>query len=139
MGITYQGLPSPAIRESERGMWIAGHRCPDVLLTNSRGEDKWLYNLVSYGKFYILSIGGRSKSPAPLPEAAVLYDVLPHGSCSEMTGKLSRSQFEKRHTFSAQWLVPQDTCIVVVRPDMYIGVVDTSFDGIGDWFEALKQ
>ncbi|KAI1212016.1 FAD binding domain-containing protein [Annulohypoxylon truncatum] len=60
MGVSYDGIGSEIIAESERGIWKAGKRCPDIWVTPiGSNEATRLYSITSYGKYLILFLGAQ--------------------------------------------------------------------------------
>ncbi|KAJ4397584.1 hypothetical protein N0V93_001816 [Gnomoniopsis smithogilvyi] len=119
MGVSYDGLGSELITESENGLWKAGKRCPELFLRRS-GDEKTtrLYSMLDYGKHLILSIGGSGQHDyqGKLSGPAIHLRLLPPGSHSETPDDT---------VFISELVHPDDDFVVVVRPDMYIGEVCT--------------
>ena len=130
MGISYEAFSSPLIDTSESGIWKAGHRCPDVPLVSPAGQTKWLYEIVSYGKFLLLSVGAGGGITSKSDNLTV-FDIQP-ASNSKVNGNSNggQQQSDAAQTFSAKWLEDDPRCFVVVRPDMYIGYVDETLSGV---------
>lgn len=117
MGVSYDGLGSELITESEQGLWKAGKRCPELFL--ERPGDKQtlrLYSMFDYGKYLILSIGGSGQHEyhGKLSSPATHLRLLSPGSASA-----------DDTAFISELVNPDDDLVVVVRPDMYIGEVIT--------------
>lgn len=142
MGVSYDGAGSPLIKESTRGIWTAGRRCPDVWLkTSTEEEPKRLYDLVAgkYGKHLVLKIGQQSNGsalPDGLQDVARLFGVAPHKAETRTTIPEDSSSTEE--SFTAEWVGDDDDFTVVVRPDMYIGYVDQG-DGWKEYLAYLTQ
>ncbi|KZL69900.1 FAD monooxygenase [Colletotrichum tofieldiae] len=142
MGVSYDGTGSPLIHESSRGIWTAGRRCPDVLLTPaSASEPRRLYELVAgkYGKHLVLRIGRPSNGAAlsgDLEELARLFNVVPHQAESRRAGVDGSPAAEAQ--FTADWAADDDDFTVVVRPDMYIGYVGQG-EGWRDYLSYLTR
>lgn len=125
MGVSYDTLGSEFITESERGLWKAGKRCPEVFLTRL-GDEKTtrLYSILDYGKFLVLSIGGKG-SFRPRSNTAHVTMLPLEGSSEDSKGQV----------FTTEIVQPDDDFVVVVRPDSYIGYV-----GQGNaWQEYLAK
>ncbi|KAF4504423.1 hypothetical protein G6O67_007874 [Ophiocordyceps sinensis] len=114
MGVSYADFDSPLIRTSKHGIWTAGCPCPDVVLLN-RGRSTRLYSEVCYGKHLVLLIGNHASTEFGHQKAAVSYQIHPLG---ESTSEASGAKI-----FKADWASQEDSFVVVVRPDMYIGHV----------------
>lgn len=138
MGISYEGLSSPFVQESSHGIWRAGYRCPDFVLTNGSGNKRWLYQIVSYGKFIIITVGADTGAPSRLPNLATKITLLPE--CADGGGsEKSASALEQNNTYTADWLKGDKSYVVAVRPDMYVGMVDESLDKVCSWLEKLER
>lgn len=117
MGVAYDGCGSALITESEHGIWKAGRRCPDILLSKPGNPDGWrrLYSTLAYG-FSIISCGG-AISRLETSGKASIYRLLPLGE-TDCSGNGQDSC-----TFQASEIHPGEQFVVVVRPDTYIGYV----------------
>jgi len=123
MGVAYDGLGSSLIWESERGIWKAGRRCPDICLTRP-GESvaRRLYSLVSYGKFLVLMMGGSQGWDESYGDVATCVAIEPLGSTPKSS--LSDEEMQKMtRLISEDFAIAGGRFQVVVRPDMYIGFV----------------
>lgn len=69
--------------------------------------------MVSYGHFIVLSIGKWNVTDLV---SVPVYNILPHETASQVGQHDSGG-------FSADWAKAEDSLVVVVRPDMYIGYV----------------
>ncbi|RKL16395.1 hypothetical protein BFJ68_g5008 [Fusarium oxysporum] len=123
MGVNYSEFATPLIQGTELGIWKPGYRCPDVVITGSSGKTSRLYENVSYGDFIVLAIGRRL--PA-ISVSAPVYTILPNGSTNGHMGCHQNRDGDKN--FTADWVKNEDSAIVIVRPDMYIGYVGTFED-----------
>lgn len=131
MGVSYDGLGSELITESERGIWKAGKRCPDIYLTRVGKKDpERLYSLVSYGRFLIFTIGGQ-QSDHSFSDISTYFTLLPE----KTEGASTTDTVVEDGVFSSDVVSGGERFVVVVRPDMYIGYV-----GDGDaWKEYLAE
>lgn len=122
MGVSYNGTGSELITESEHGIWKAGCRCPDLLLTElGTGVSKSVYSLLPYGQFAIFHVGGQQGSLDHLHEVATCFSI--HSSTHEQgTGSAGSTSRD----FTSEHVVAEDQFAIVVRPDMYIGYVGDS-------------
>ncbi|KPM39945.1 hypothetical protein AK830_g6626 [Neonectria ditissima] len=137
MGVSYDGLSSPLIKESEHGIWKAGHRCPDIVMKPASGsESTRLYSKASYGKFLVLFIGKHPESAFDYGSVADSYHILPADEQLEQAqaGEIQATAAGKR--FTADWVKAEDSFVVVVRPDMYIGYVTSGDDS---WTQYLAD
>ena len=119
MGVNYNEFVTPLVQGVEQGIWKPGYRCPDVTLETDAGEATRLYANVSYGNFIVLSVGKRMSADL-VP--SVIYNILPHDTASQAVSG----------NFTADWVTAEDSLVVVVRPDMYVGYVGNSIED-GGW------
>lgn len=125
MGVSYDDLSSPLITESECGIWKAGNRCPDVLLTPQEGgPETWLYSVVSYGKYLLLSIGKHQEVDSKYSELVSPIEIFPSSTPNTTPPVTETSAFLKSTVFTAGW-ASNEPIAIIVRPDMYIGYVGT--------------
>ncbi|KAK7931138.1 Monooxygenase- FAD-binding protein [Apiospora marii] len=126
MGVAYGAVGSCLIAESERGIWKAGSRCPDLTLASRKLADEQqqqqqrIYSLAQYGRFLILVIGGASNDDVQALQqfrhvADLLALVNPAEGAIDSDGSTG--------TFTSDLVAPADKFTVLVRPDMYIGYV----------------
>ncbi|KAI1086361.1 FAD binding domain-containing protein [Rostrohypoxylon terebratum] len=137
MGISYDGVGSELIAESERGIWKAGKRCPDIWLAPvGSNETIRLYSIISYGKYLVIFLG--KQDVQMLFGSICTYFILrpSDGAQMETKGHDKGSNNETSvSVFSSNAVATEDDFVVVVRPDMYIGYV-----GEGDgWKKYLEQ
>lgn len=130
MGVSYAGLSSPFVHESEVGIWQAGYRCPDVQLKLSSGEQKWLYTIAAYGKFIVFCIGGHIDLGERYQNLVTVYDILPgDAKVKSKTGS---------EAFAADWVAKEEERFyVVVRPDMYVGFAGKDGEGAREYLSLL--
>lgn len=129
MGVAYHGVGSTLVKESERGIWKAGRRCPDIILSSANiPEPQRLYNTVIYGQFSVLSVGGPlRKSWSEFPGNIKRYTILPVLDglpCAGNSVEGSTLIWESQEVHADEYFV------VVVRPDMYIGCVGSESDAL---------
>ncbi|KAF4501931.1 phenol 2-monooxygenase [Fusarium agapanthi] len=123
MGVNYSEFATPLIQGTEIGIWKPGYRCPDVVITESSGETPRFYENVSYGDFIVLAIGRRLSANSV---SAPVYSILPIGSTNgHVEGRQNR---DGDKDFTADWVKNEDSAVVIVRPDMYVGYVGTFED-----------
>ncbi|KAI1049064.1 hypothetical protein LB506_004690 [Fusarium annulatum] len=132
MGVNYSEFATPLIQGTELGIWKPGYRCPDVVMTGSSGKTSRLYENVSYGDFIVLAIGRRL---AAISASAPVYTILPNGSTNGVVECHQNRDGNK--DFTADWCKNEDSAIVIVRPDMYVGYVGTFEDEA--WEEYLDS
>ncbi|KAJ2974513.1 hypothetical protein NQ176_g6015 [Zarea fungicola] len=115
MGVSYENCGSHTVQQSEHGIWKAGFRCPDMVVTPLGGiGERRLYSEVEYGNYLLLSIGSASVLNPGLESVVTQYAILAEDD-------KSTSNSEKMYT--ASWASLNDVFHVVVRPDMYIAFV----------------
>lgn len=136
MGISYEAFSSPLVNNSELGFWKAGHRCPDVILYGSRDQAKWLYQIVEYGKFLLLSIGVQSDVTSS-SEHLTIYNIVPTEGQNDDAHKQTR-QIDGVQRFAVDWLNDGSQGFVVVRPDMYIGCVGESISAVEEYLDKVN-
>ncbi|KAI5861029.1 FAD binding domain-containing protein [Durotheca rogersii] len=143
MGVSYDGLGSELIVESEQGIWKAGKRCPDIRLTHiATGEAKRLYSTVTYGKYLILALGRERNLEKRFGDLCTYFTLLPSSSTrAETSGDDTKQETETEReagagVFSSEVVAVADDFVVVVRPDMYIGYIGRG-DGWRDYLEQL--
>ncbi|UKZ82980.1 hypothetical protein TrVFT333_010781 [Trichoderma virens FT-333] len=132
MGVAYDTMGSPIVEESEYGIWKAGRRCPDVVLSKPDSDgDIWLYSQVTYGKYLILAIGDHPEQALAHEDVAVLFNILPSSATADsvVTSKV--------RTFTADWAGADESYAVVVRPDMYIGYVGADIESCQRYLDRL--
>ncbi|KAF5024490.1 hypothetical protein F66182_3430 [Fusarium sp. NRRL 66182] len=134
MGVSYCDFATPLVQGSGQSFWKAGDRCPDVMLTNSLGENTRLYSRVSYGDFLVLSIGKRlQERNVQAPVYTILHNETIHGHSNRRPEDSSDETI-----FTADWASADSSFVVVVRPDMYIGYVGNSDQDEG-WSTYLHR
>ncbi|KAJ3484330.1 hypothetical protein NLG97_g7080 [Lecanicillium saksenae] len=135
MGVCYEEAAGASIRTSQRGIWTAGRRCPDVeLRTVSGSEGTRLYRHVTYGKFIIISVGKQQPRSSAFTTLSLRIDILPLSAkvgnqCDLDDVGLCETHCSKR--FKASW-VEEESYAVLVRPDMF-GVATVDRDPAHTW------
>jgi phenol 2-monooxygenase len=136
MGIAYDGLGSSLVWESERGIWKAGRRCPDICLTRpSESTAMRLYSLISYGKFFVLMMGHSQDWDESYGDIATCVAIEPPGSAPESSLRGEEMQ-KMAQLVSEDFATAGDKFQVVIRPDMYIGFVGEG-KGWKDYLDSL--
>ncbi|KAI2464393.1 FAD binding domain-containing protein [Annulohypoxylon bovei var. microspora] len=135
MGVSYDGVGSELIAESERGIWKAGKRCPDIWLTPiGSNEATRLYSILSYGKYLIFSLGEQDVQTL-FGDICTYFILRPSDEAQTGTNGHSNGSKDQLSVFSSDVVTVEDNFVIVVRPDMYIGYV-----GEGDgWKGYLEQ
>lgn len=153
MGVAYDGLGSPLVVESERGIWKAGRRCPDVEMQFCGPDDPELardsfrlYQAVrvfGYGHFLLLVIGNQSHAAPALEhqfggEVAIAVTLVWPGAIPSLTVSSEQGGFlyPREWSFVTDAVGPHDSFMVVVRPDLYIGYVGDK-DGLLDYMANI--
>ncbi|CAI6049547.1 unnamed protein product [Clonostachys chloroleuca] len=146
MGVSYQDMNSPLVVESTHSFWTAGKRCPDVEVTDApHGKTHRLYSAVEYGNYALLFVGKHPEGRVGYEKVASCYSILsrssddtapvPQGSGEAGEQTLSREAGGK--LFEADSVTQEDSFVVVVRPDMYIGYVGTDEQGWKSYLDEL--
>ncbi|KAK5996447.1 FAD-dependent monooxygenase terD-like protein [Cladobotryum mycophilum] len=139
MGVSYHGFGSPMVDESEHGFWKAGNRCPDVVLKKQQSgghvDETRLYSEVAYGKFIILAIGKASEyaGDSAHVNVATYINIVPH----EASVSADATETETTKTFKAEWVTPEESYAIVIRPDMYIGHVGSDVRSCEQYLDGL--
>lgn len=137
MGVTYHDLGSSQVVESQRGIWAAGKRCPDIVVATAGAAEaspQRLYGVARYGRFLILQVGGANRVQLfdPYRDAADVFILVAHGDSTDSDGH----RVGNRQTFVSDQVAPGEHFTVVVRPDMYIGCVSGE-DGAAEYLGKL--
>ncbi|PNY29605.1 FAD binding domain containing protein [Tolypocladium capitatum] len=144
MGVSYHDSNSPLIKASEHGIWKAGYRCPDVILESEAKGSTRLYTEATYGKYLVLFIGNHQHAGLGHEDVAVPYQILPldeseaaqtNGHTSENGTRATNGTTSK--SFQAAWVRPEDSIVVVVRPDMYVGYVGQDAESCKQYLDDL--
>ncbi|KAF5019126.1 hypothetical protein F66182_8895 [Fusarium sp. NRRL 66182] len=131
MGISYEGLPSAAIRDSQHGLFTAGQPCPDLYLTlDGQLTSSRLYSMVEYGKYLVLAIGDQPCSKVNPNESIVWLRIQAPTTVAQPTANVGNS------VYRANFVGRKDNYTVVVRPDMYVGCI-THDDGWKAYLETV--
>lgn len=130
MGVAYDECESPIVTESSVGIWKAGYRCPDVQVTPAAGgESRWLYQEASYGKFVVLQVGDQQLSELGFAQDVTVYRITAEAEDGTEAANVK--------SFVADWITAEDSAIVVVRPDFYIGHVGTEIEATKEYLGSL--
>ncbi|KAK8009350.1 hypothetical protein PG991_011901 [Apiospora marii] len=142
MGVAYDGMGSPLVIESERGIWKSGRRCPDLEVQFASphfpGLTRDTYRLYEaarsfgYGRFLLLVIGHHSHAALTLDwqfrSVANAVTLVWPGAIPSLTDPNTPPRGGGFHhpgewSFVTDAVGPDDSFVVVVRPDLYIGYV----------------
>ena len=140
MGVAYHGLGSSQVVESQQGIWMAGKRCPDLVVVALAGAaealPQRLYSTVRYGRFLILQVGGASRVQVfdPFRDAADVFALVARGDSIDSNNAYGVDNI--RTFVSGGQVAPGEHFTVVVRPDMYIGYVGGE-DGAAEYLGKL--
>ncbi|KAI0483809.1 FAD binding domain-containing protein [Xylaria cf. heliscus] len=136
MGVSYDNLGSSLVIESNQGIWKAGKRCPDILMSRLGCDEskQRLYSMFPYGNFLILQLGAARPPISCFEEEAIHLTVLPQGEQGQMAEGLKEVWLSDDKIFPQNIMSGKDSLVVVIRPDMYIGYV-----GNGDWLKTSKS
>ncbi|KAI0903025.1 FAD binding domain-containing protein [Ustulina deusta] len=136
MGVSYDNLGSSIVIESDRGIWKAGKRCPDILVSRAGIHDaeQRLYSTIPYGKFVILQLGTARTPISGFEEEAVHFNLLPRGAQYQKTDDPTETWLSDEQVFPPNVKSGEDGLVVIVRPDLYIAYV-----GNGDWLNTSKS
>ena len=95
-----------------------------------------LYSMLSYGKFVVLAIGGPQGCHGYFTDVCTHLTLLPDAPREKHANGHSKEAPVEDNVFSSD-IVPDDqTFMVVVRPDMYIGYVGEG-DGWKDYLASV--
>lgn len=128
MGVQYLGILSPLVRESEYGVWKAGHRAPDLWLDEPRtGEAVRLYQKFTYGQYVLILIGAaETHIEVQIPELVNIIRLT--GLKARGVGVERRSEDvieEEVHedALGCSWVKKGEQYAVIMRPDCYVEFV----------------
>ena len=137
--MAYDGMGSPLVVESEQGIWKGGRRCPDLELQlcgphvpGPTRDSCRLYEVVrtfGYGRFILLVIGHHSHAAPFLDRhfqavANAVTLVWPGAIPSLMVSHAPGGfLYPGEWSYVTDVVGPDDSFMVVVRPDLYIGYV----------------
>ncbi|OAL43314.1 FAD/NAD(P)-binding domain-containing protein [Pyrenochaeta sp. DS3sAY3a] len=127
MGVRYAGLGSELVRESARGVWVAGERAPDLWLEGPQDEASVrFYQKLSYGRYVVVVVGaaGRSINVQDARFASVIrltaLKAKGVGARGDGDGLLEEIHPE---SYGFSWAKRGDEYAVLVRPDCYVEFV----------------
>ncbi|PVH97871.1 FAD/NAD(P)-binding domain-containing protein [Periconia macrospinosa] len=133
MGVKYTGLESECVRESERSLFKAGERCPDLWLQEESGASSRLYQKLRYGRYLLLVIGNDACINKKFKgEFVTVIRLKPLQA--KAIGVEKQSEKEDTHenayrkdAFGSAYVKRDEEYLVLVRPDCYtefVGGVD---------------
>lgn len=131
MGVQYSGLSSPLVQDSEHGVWKAGHRAPDLWLSDSNGDALRLYRKLIYGRYLLVVVGAARKViEVQQPGFLTLVRLIALKAKSIGVERPSKDVIEEEvhaDALGCSWVKRGEEYAVLVRPDCYvefIGAVD---------------
>ena len=131
MGVSYASLKSPLVVESQKGIFKAGERCPDLWLQEAVSRDTHrLYSKLVYGRYLLLVINdtttgfiiGKSVSPFLSVMALKPLEAMRAGVANP--GCTNPEKPRTSNAFGCSWVKEDERYAVLVRPDCYIEVVE---------------
>lgn len=137
MGVQYAQLASPLVRESERGVWKAGHRAPDLWLSGAGGEPVRLYQKLVYGRYLLVVVGATGRAVEVQSSAFITLLRLTGLKAREVGVQKRGEDVEEEEevlpeAFGCSWVKRGEQYAVLVRPDCYV-------EFVGDVDEVLEH
>lgn len=128
MGVTYSGLNSACVRESEKSVFKAGERCPDLWLQDDAGEDIRLYQKFRYGRYVFLAIGetAHAESTGFDQDLVSIIKVRPLKGMNVGVDNKGRDidvGSYGKDAFGCSYAKMGESFLVLVRPDCYVEYV----------------
>jgi hypothetical protein len=104
-----------------------------MLLNRQGGNETRLYTETTYGKYLLLHIGETQVRDFGFEDRVTTYNIQPAtGSNSDANLQHGEEGFDApadaTRNYTADWVTKDDSFVVVVRPDMYIGCVSQNMD-----------
>ncbi|KAH5396620.1 hypothetical protein HBI47_222160 [Parastagonospora nodorum] len=135
MGVQYSNLESPLVRESEKGVWKAGHRAPDLWLHDKKTQDSIrLYQKMTYGRYMFILVQSTKMIKVTRPEFMTMVRL---DSLRSMGVGMEREaeKDEGKTTLAKEALgcaliKKGEEYAVLVRPDCYVEFVGEVDEGI---------
>jgi hypothetical protein len=141
MGVQYSDMSSPLVRESDHGVWKAGHRAPDLWLSDRDGEAVRLYQKLVYGR-YLLVLVGAARREVTVEKSEFMTLLRLTGLKAKNVGVERQEEGgpeEEQHNdaFGCSWVKRGEEYAVVVRPDCYVEFVGAVNEVLGYVGERL--
>lgn len=137
MGVQYSDLDSPLVRESEQGVWKAGHRAPDLWLHDKKTQDSVrLYQKMIYGRYMLILVQSTRVIKVIRPGFATIVRLDSLRSMGVGVGtekkpdKDEGKQFFDKGAFGCALVKKGEEYAVLVRPDCYVEFVGEVDEGI---------
>lgn len=131
MGVKYCDLQSPLVVESQKGIFKAGERCPDLWLQEPSTKDaSRLYQKLIYGRYVLLLIDGDAATSRNEVKESAFLQLLPLKPLEALRVGVAtidnptREDSGEQGYFGCPWVKKSDAYAVLVRPDCYIEYVD---------------
>lgn len=140
MGVDYSSLRSPLVSESHHGVWTAGHRAPDLWLSDPRtGDSVRLYQKFIYGR-YILIIAGPAEVDVDVEQPQFVSVLRLTALKAAGIGARTFPGDEEVEScaldaYGCSWVKKGEQYAVLVRPDCYVEVVGA----VGDVVARLEE
>lgn len=131
MGITY-GPITPFVILGEAGLFVAGARCPDFLLSQPDSKQGFFYGIFEYGKFVMLLPSNMRLELAQEMNSHVSawkYSQNPNGEIQTTVGE------GQEHYTTKFDLGNEGETAIVIRPDLYVGYCGAN---PGEYFKGMS-
>ncbi|ELR23151.1 FAD-dependent oxidoreductase, putative [Acanthamoeba castellanii str. Neff] len=129
MGVAYPEGVTPLVAGTAQGIFVPGHRAPDVFLHEEGEEPQRLYSARKYGKFLVLSLRGRSWAPPKDAKWAGFVDTWDVSGAPEKAPEADRAYACISNVPDKTSVEAGEAAFVVIRPDMYTGYVGEDVRG----------
>jgi phenol 2-monooxygenase len=135
MGVQYSNLDSPLVRESEKGVWKAGHRAPDLWLHDKKTQDSIrLYQKMTYGRYMFILVQSTKKIKVTRLEFMTMVRLESLRSMGVGMEREAEKDEEKttldKEAFGCALVKKGEEYAVLVRPDCYVEFVGEVDEGI---------
>jgi len=142
MGVQYSDLDSPLVRESEKGVWKAGHRAPDLWLHDKKTQDSIrLYQKMTYGRYMLVLVQSARAVKVLRPGFITTLRLDSLRSLGVGMEREPDKDEEKttcdKEAFGCAWVKKGEEYAVLVRPDCYVEFVGEVDEGIAYVSERL--
>lgn len=144
MGVQYSDMASPLVKESEHGVWKAGHRAPDLWLNDKAGDAVRLYQKLVYGRYVLIVVGAaRKEIRVERSEFVTLIRLTALKARNVgMQRQVDNGIEEDVHSdaLGCSWIKRGEEYAVLVRPDCYVefvGAVDDVLQYVSERLPGL--